>query len=98
MGIDALLQKERGYLIGFFLGDGYMNYNKKDRHYRVEFLFNSIRDIEIMNYIEDLLRKSELNPFFVRDKRYNSVSMRVNSKKLMEEIKRLISKINACGK
>ena len=83
--IDTLAERERGYIIGFFLGDGYMNHNKKDRHYRVEFIYNSKRDNLIMLYMERLFRKCGLNPFFVRDKRYNSISMRINSKSLMED-------------
>ena len=37
-----LSEKEMGYLIGFYVGDGY-SYFRKDKHYVVEFYLNSMR-------------------------------------------------------
>lgn len=45
--MSIISQKKLGYLVGFFIGDGYSNYNKKNRHYNVEFYFNSLRDKEM---------------------------------------------------
>jgi len=75
-----ICEKELGYLIGFFIGDGYSNYNKNDRHYNVEFYFNSVRDKTIINFVIDLLHRLGLNPFRQKDKRYNSIKIKVSSK------------------
>jgi len=42
---NNLDDKEVGYLIGFFIGDGYSYIH--NRHYVVEFYFNSINDKQI---------------------------------------------------
>ena len=73
---------EFGYLVGLYLGDGYINYNKKDRHYRIDFSLNSERDIDIIKRLLLILRKSSFNPFIVKDKRCSALSVRINSKLL----------------
>ncbi len=91
MDIRNVKDKERGYLLGLFVGDGYMNYNKKDRHYRVEFHLNSLRDREIANKLCGILKKLGLNHFIFKDKRFNSVRIRVNSKPMMNFIEKSVS-------
>jgi len=81
---SALTTKERSYVIGLFLGDGYAKYNPKDRHYRVEFCLNSERDKDIIVFVKSLLKKEGYNYFDVKDKRYNVVYVRVNSKHLFQ--------------
>ncbi len=41
ISLDKLTDSEKGYLMGFFLGDGYSYYDKKYRHYVVEFYLHS---------------------------------------------------------
>ena len=79
---SVLTNKERCYVIGMFIGDGYAVYDKS-RHYRVDFSLNSKRDIEVIRYLKFLLKKAGYNSFDVYDKRYNAVYVRVNSKILM---------------
>lgn len=81
--MQTLSQKELGYVVGFFIGDGYSNYNKKNRHYIVEFYFNSLRDKQMIKFINDLLQKVGLNVRRQKDKRYNSIRLRVSSKEFM---------------
>ena len=83
INLSSLSSKEAGYLIGFFIGDGYCNFNKNNRHYKIEFYFNSISDNESAGYIRSLLEKIGLRPFSVKDKRFNSFRIAVNSKELM---------------
>lgn len=83
INLKNLSQKEIGYLVGFFIGDGYANYNKKDRHYHVEFHFNSIRDALAIHYVSKLLKAIGLRYFLHNDKRYNATRVRVNSRNLM---------------
>jgi len=80
--ISKLSELEFGYLIGLFIGDGYSNYNKKDRHRYVEWYLNSKRDTKIIQYLCSLLEKMNLNPLLRKDKRYDVMRIRVNSKNL----------------
>jgi hypothetical protein len=73
-------EKERGYLFGLFLGDGYSFHNPKDRHYHVEFYLNSITNKGIIHFLCQILRKVGLNPILRKDKRFKCMRIRVNSK------------------
>lgn len=90
INLENLSQKETGYLAGFFIGDGYANYSKKDRHYHVEFHFNSIRDAPAVHYVSNLLKTVGLKCFLYKDKRYNAIRVRVNSRNLMYFIQKEI--------
>jgi len=81
-----LSEKETGYLTGFFIGDGYCFYSKKDRHYMVEFCFSSLNDVEISKTIVSLIDKLGIKCFKVIDKRFNAFKIKSNSRKLMEFI------------
>jgi hypothetical protein len=87
-----LSNKELGYLVGFFIGDGYSYHSKKDRHYVVEFFLNEKRDKQITIYLIRLLNLLKLRIFKQKDKRYNSIKLKVNSKKFMLFIINEISK------
>lgn len=83
---SALTTKERSYILGLFLGDGYANYRAKDRHYKIVFSLNSVKDKDIIKFLEYLLKKCGYNCYEVKDKRYNVVYIRVNSKKLFKHL------------
>jgi len=56
--LEKLSQKELGYLIGLFDGDGHLdNYY---RHYDVEFHLNSLKDQDIMCQLLIILKKIEV--------------------------------------
>jgi hypothetical protein len=80
MNLKKTSVKERGYLLGLYEGDGYIYHNLKDRHYTVEFFLNSERDKDIIKFVHLLLKKLELNPFLIKDKRFNCMKIKVNSK------------------
>ncbi|MDD5133739.1 MAG: LAGLIDADG family homing endonuclease [Candidatus Nanoarchaeia archaeon] len=86
MDINKISKKDMGYIIGLFLGDGYKNYNKNDRHYRVEFYLNSLKDLDILKRMNLILKKMELTPFTLKDKRCNSIKIYVNSKEFFNFI------------
>ena len=92
--LEKLKEKEKGYLFGLFEGDGYKIHDKKSRHYHVEFYLNSLKDIDIINYIVKLLMKINLKPNLYQDKRFNCKRIRVYSKKLFQIIEKNISLIN----
>ena len=79
-------QIELGYIVGLFIGYGYSYHSVRDRHYRVEFCFNSKRDVCIMNRAAGILKRLGLTPFVVKDKRVDAVYLRVNSKWLFDII------------
>ncbi len=84
--MDSLTEKEKGYLFGLFLGDGYAYHDKKQRHYSIEFFLNSEKDIDVVNFLRGLLLKIGTKPSFRKDKRYNSIRVRVRSKRLYEAL------------
>jgi hypothetical protein len=87
-----LSEKEKGYLIGLFLGDGYAIYDKKNRHYNIEFYLNSVKDTDIQDYLLQILRKSNTIAQIFKDQRCNVNRIRVSSKMffhfLQNEIRR----------
>ncbi len=89
--LENLSDKERGYLFGLFEGDGYKVYDKKSRHYHVEFYLNSIKDKGIIKFMVNLLGNLGLKPNLYQDKRFNCMRVRVYSKFLFQEIKKNIS-------
>ena len=80
MNLNKISEKEKGYLFGLFFGDGYKIYDKKSRHYQVDFYLNSKNDIFIINKLSELLLKIGLRINFYQDKRYNCKRIRVYSK------------------
>lgn len=88
---DNLSEKEKGYLFGLFEGDGYKIYNKKSRHYQVEFYFNSEKDVEIIEKVVVLLKKIRTAPSLYKDKRFKCMRIRVYSKNLFEVMGKNIS-------
>ncbi len=86
-----LSPKEEGYLFGLFEGDGYKLYDKKSRHYQVEFYLNSINDTDIINNLIKLLKKIGLNPLQYQDKRKNCKRVRIYSKEIFNIINKKIN-------
>lgn len=80
INLNLLDSSEEGYIYGFFVGDGYAYYNKKDRHYSVDFYLNAQKDKDIKERIVVLLKKIGLKYFEKKDKRSNSIRLRVHSK------------------
>jgi hypothetical protein len=92
LDLNKINEKEKGYLFGIFEGDGYSMYNKKDRHYHVEFYLNSKTNLEIIEFLCRLLRKLGTNPLFMKDKRFECMRIRVNSKNLFNWINQSFEK------
>jgi hypothetical protein len=76
--IDNLNKKEIGYILGLYTGDGYSNYSKKDRHYRVDFYLDATNDLDIIDKLENYLVQISLNPYQVKCR--GSIRVSVNSK------------------
>lgn len=91
MDLKKLNEKELGYVFGVFEGDGYKIYDKKSRHYQVEFYLNSINDKKIIAFLISLLEKIKINYNLYQDKRYNCKRIRVYSKELFEKLNKNIT-------
>ncbi len=81
--LENLTETEKGYIIGLFIGDGYSYYDKKHRHYTIEFYLNSERNKKIQKQLIFLLEKIGLKCFVLKDKRFNCNRIRVYSKHLV---------------
>lgn len=93
VSFEKISQKELGYLLGLFIGDGYSGYTKRNRHYTVEFHLNSVSDRDIIDYVVSLLRLITLNCLIAKDKRYNAVRVRVNSKEFMKFVRQKVTEL-----
>lgn len=89
--VGNISKKEKGYLVGLFLGDGYANYNKNDRHYNTEFFLNSIRDKDIQEFLISILTKMNLFAQIYKDSRYNVNKIRVSSRMFFEFMQKEIA-------
>jgi hypothetical protein len=94
----TLKEFEHGYIVGLFLGDGYWNYNPKDRHYRAEVHLNSKNDKDIKKYINKLLNKGGLKTFELQDKRGNSVKLYTHSKAFFKHLQKNLENIQILEK
>lgn len=75
INLDSLTDWERGYLVGFFFGDGNLAFPKGEYSYRVVFNFNKNTEKEIANRITTLLKKTGGNPFEVSFKNFRNKSL-----------------------
>ena len=87
-----LSEKEKGYELGLFIGDGYLYYNKNDRHYSVEFYLNSLKDLDIQAQLIHILTKLGFIPGVFKDPRFNANRIRVHSKLFLAFIKEQLEK------
>mgnify|MGYP006285451087 CR=1 FL=1 len=81
--LHKLRDKEIGYLVGLFVGDGYANHHQNSRHYTVEFSLNRKKDRSVIKKVLKILKKSNINVYKIKDKRCRSMKLRIHSKALM---------------
>jgi hypothetical protein len=86
INFENLNQREKGYLMGLFSGDGYSYHDIKWRHFTIEFFLHSKRDNRIKEYLIVLLKKLNLNPIIYKDKRCKCNRIRIYSKQFFEFI------------
>jgi LAGLIDADG-like domain len=60
--LSNLNEGEKGYLVGLFIGDGYLHQDRW-RHYKINFYFNDKKDKDIVDYTILLLKKIGLSPY-----------------------------------
>ena len=82
--LEKLSQKELGYLVGLFDGDGHLD--NWCRHYDVEFHLNSLKDQDIACQLLMILEKIGLNSHIIKDKRFNCLKIEVSCKLFFQRI------------
>lgn len=77
MNLNRLIDGEKGYLVGLYIGDGYLYYDGW-RHYKVNFFLNPKTDKDIIEYTTILLKKIGLSPYIMTH--HGCLIIRLNSK------------------
>lgn len=85
VNLTKLTEWERGYLVGFFVGDGNFDIRKDSYSYRIVFNLNYQSDSKIAKRLLSIIRKSGGKPYTTRYK--NLLRVICISKKLYEYIK-----------
>ncbi len=81
LDVNLLTEFEKGYIIGFFLGDGNFNFGRKALRYIVRFYLDAERDRDISIYLRDVFQKGRKRvSIFVREA---NIILRVSSKELV---------------
>ncbi|MAG45825.1 MAG: hypothetical protein CMH63_03580 [Nanoarchaeota archaeon] len=84
--LEMLSDKEKGYLFGLFEGDGYSIYDRKRKHYIVDFYLNARKDEDIKKFLLKILYKIGLNPYVFEQEGKNCNRIRIRSKLFKEFI------------
>ena len=65
--LNNINNAEKGYLIGLFVGDGYL-YHDRWGHYKINFYLNPKKDRDIAKFTINLLNKIGLSPYIMHHK------------------------------
>lgn len=84
MDIGAISEKELGYLVGVFVGDGCFIVNPKHGAYITKFTLDATRDKDISRFLRNILEKAGKRVGWRIER--GSIVLRVHSKKLVEFI------------
>jgi DNA-binding transcriptional regulator WhiA len=79
--IGALSVKEKAYLIGIIIGDGYL-YHDKWRHYKTNIYLNSKKDVDVAKSVIDILKKLGVSPYIMHH--HGCLIIRFNSKSFFD--------------
>ncbi len=88
--LDAIDIKEKAYLIGIIVGDGYL-YHDNWRHYKVNIYLNPNKDKDVANFVLFLLKKVGLNPYEMHH--HGCLVIRFNSKSFFNFIEKELKRI-----
>lgn len=88
LDLDLLTEFEKGYLVGFFLGDGNLNMGRKTPRYIVRFFLDAERDQDISTYLCQVLQKGR-KKVSVFTRKTNTI-LKVSSKELVDFMQKYI--------
>ncbi len=80
-------EQEIGYIIGLYIGDGYIYHHQNSGHYQVDYYLNSSKDEDIIIQLKNILERQGYNSFVMKDRRSDCKRVRVNAKKLFLQLK-----------
>jgi len=66
--IEKLSNWDKGYLVGFFVGDGHLDFRKNNYSYRVVFSLNKKKDRPIAERLTKIIIKARGNPYKIEFK------------------------------
>jgi len=88
LDINLLTEFEKGYVIGFFLGDGSFNFGRKTPRYIVRFYLDAERDRDISTYLCHVFQKGRKGVSVFN--REANIILRVSSKELVDFIQEYV--------
>jgi hypothetical protein len=90
MRIDfsVFTERELGYIVGFFAGDGSRIAEKRSGHYGAKFCFDAKRDVEVASFLRGLFEKSGKPAALYREDTW--LVMKVYSKRLLDFLYRFV--------
>jgi len=88
LDINLLTEFEKGYIIGFFLGDGCFNFGRKTPRYIVRFYLDAERDRDISTFLCSVLQKGRKRVSVFN--REANIILRVSSKELVDFIQKYV--------
>lgn len=82
-----------GEIMGAFAGDGSYSHSKRERgyYYTIRFSLSISRDMQYAQYLMDLLKKLNLNPFLFKKEKENAMDITIHSKAFIEFIRQFLS-------
>lgn len=82
LNLSVLSEKEQGYLVGMFVGDGSLIIKRKQGRYLTKFTLDAERDQDIANYLLSIFKKA--NKGITRYDERSSLVFKVYSKEFVE--------------
>jgi len=96
LDLDALDERERGYVVGFFVGDGSRFSRMKSGHYGVKFAFDAKRDVEIASFLCAIFAKAGKQTRPYQEETW--LIMKVYSQKLLAFLSRFVDYVEIEGR
>lgn len=81
---EIINTEEKAYILGFITADGYIDENRN----ALKIALN-VQDIDILEKIKLALKSNHPIKYFIKDKKYNHVSVDIGSKKIVSDLKKL---------
>jgi DNA-binding transcriptional regulator WhiA len=96
MNFSVLNERERGYIVGAFLGDGSRIVEKKSGHYGAKFCFDAKRDLEIASFLRKLFERSGKRVSLYEEETW--LLLKVYSKKFLGFLSRFVEYVEYEGR
>lgn len=71
--LELLSEWEKGYVVGFFAGDGCYSICPQHYSYRIKLVVNAKTEMDIAGFLMSLLRKCHITPYSRREENKNNI-------------------------